>query len=114
MENIQNIELIAQLQQRANAYERILDAQILEHCNWIVQVLAMTLTTNERREVVPQLTAYPTQFSEESVAILLGITFYNGKDEVVKPEVFKVKEWYSKRLIQLNKVIEILKIENRK
>jgi hypothetical protein len=114
MENTQNTELIAQLQERANAYERILDTQILEHCNCIVQVGAMTLTTNERREVVPQLTAYPTQFSEESVTVIMGITFYNGQDEVVKAEVFKVKDWYSKRLIQLNEAIEILKIENRK
>ncbi len=105
MENKQNSELIAKLQQRANAYERILDTQILEHCNCIVQVGAMTLTTNERREVVPQLTAFPTQFSEESMAIIMGITFHNGKDEVVKAEVFKVREWYRKELISLKDVI---------
>ena len=68
----------------------------------------MTLTTNERREVVPQLTAFPTQFSEESVAIIMGITFYNGKDEVVKAEVFKAREWYKKELISLNDVIGLL------
>lgn len=105
MDKLQKTELIAKLSCRAEEYERILDTRILEHCNCIVQVGAMTLTTNERREVVPQLTAFPTQFSEESVAIIMGITFYNGKDEVVKAEVFKAREWYKKELISLNDVI---------
>lgn len=99
---------ILELEERASAYERILNVRMLERCNLIVQVGPMTLTTNKQNEVVPQLARFPTQFSEDGVRAIMGMTFYNGKDEVVKAEVFGVREWYEKELVVLRGVIEEL------
>lgn len=101
-------QTLQELEERASAYERILNVRMLERCNLIVQVGPMTLTTNERHEVVPHLTRFPTQFSEEGVRTILGMTFYNGRNEVVQAEVFGVREWYSMRLAEIKLAIQFL------
>lgn len=101
-------QTLQELEERALAYERTLSVRMLERCNLIVQVGPMTLTTNERNEVVPQLAKFPTQFSEEGVRTIMGMTFYNGRDEVVKAEVFGVREWYEKELGKVRELIEEL------
>jgi len=103
-------ETVRELEARAAEYEKVLDVRMLERCNLIVQVGPMTLTTNERHEVVPQLARFPTQFSEEGVRTIMGMTFYNGKDEVVKAEVFGVRDWYAKEAIKLILLIQNLAI----
>lgn len=103
---------IIELEERASAYERTLSVRMLERCNLIVQVGPMTLTTNERNEVVPQLAKFPTQFSEEGVRTIMGMTFYNGRGEVVQAEVFGVREWYSKRLAEIKVALQFLAEES--
>ncbi|MCF8256423.1 MAG: hypothetical protein K9J06_02655 [Flavobacteriales bacterium] len=99
---------ILELEERASAYERILNVRMLERCNLIVQVGPMTLTTNERNEVVPQMARFPTQFSEEGVRTIMDMTFYNGKDEEVKAEVFGAREWYLREVSKLRELIDSL------
>ncbi len=109
MEHDRLTQMIGDLEARAAEYEKVLDVRILERCNMIVQVGPMTLTTNERHEVVPQLARFPTQFSEEGVRTIMGMTFYNGRGEVVQAEVFGVRDWYAKEVEKLRELIEELR-----
>jgi hypothetical protein len=109
MENNSLAETVRDLEARAAEYEQLLQVCILERCNLIVQVGPLTLTTNERNEVVPQLARFPTQFSEEGVRTIKGMTFYNGKDEKVKAEVFGVREWYGKEVKRLMAAISLMR-----
>ncbi len=109
MEDSRLTELVRDLEARALEYEPLLQVNVLYRCNLIVQVGPMTLTTNERNEVVQQLARFPTQFSEDGVHTIMGMTFYNGRDEVVQAEVFGVRDWYAKELGKLRGLIEELR-----
>ncbi len=98
------------LRGKATIYQEAAELRILEKCPFIVEVGALTVTTDESGQVLIQNTPHPSQFSEESVKEILGISFKNGNDEAVIPKVYGRSEWYMKRLQEVNDAIRTLEL----
>ncbi len=97
------------IENRISNYKDIISTSILESANKIVEVGdILTLSTDENNRTILVNTHYPTQFTDKSVAQILTMTFRNHNNEVIKPQIYMAKDWYRKRLDELNSVLSDL------
>ncbi len=101
---------LADLKGKATIYQEAIELQILENCPFIVEVGALTVTSDESGKVLIQNSTYPSQFSEKGVKEILSFSFKNGKGEVLVPKVYARSEWYKKRLQELKVTIQTLEL----
>lgn len=99
------INRLTDLREKAKAYHEANEFQVLEKCPFIVEVGALTVTTDESGKTFLHNALYPTQFSAEGINEILGISFKNGNGEVVLPKVYSRREWYKERLQDLTDTI---------
>lgn len=99
---------IEELKSHAVLYEYGISSDIIERCNLIVEVGALTVGTDDTGKVITQNTNTPTQFSQEAVDEIMTICFKNGSGEKILPTVYGRNEWYGNRLNMVNETLELL------
>lgn len=99
---------LEELREKSQNYQHQIELRILDKCPHIVQVGALTITTDENGKVINQNSNYPTQFTQKAVDEILTMTFKNGNGDVVIPKVYSRVEWYQERLNELTKTIKQL------
>ncbi len=105
MEKIALNQTLEELRIKSRNYQDQVEFRVLEKCPFIVQVGALTITTDETGKVITHNTDVPTQFSQKAVDEILTMTFKNGNGEVVIPKVYTRKKWYEERINDLTEII---------
>ena len=99
---------IVELKSRAVSYERGISYDIIERCNLIVEVGALTVGTDDTGKTITLNTDTPHQFSQDAVDQIMTINFKNGSGEKILPKVYGRNEWYRCRLDMVNETLELL------
>ncbi|MBU4220796.1 MAG: hypothetical protein KKA10_04110 [Euryarchaeota archaeon] len=99
---------IQELKSHAVLYEHGITSDIIERCNLIVEIGALTVGTDDTGKVITHNTNTPTQFSQEAVDEIMTICFKNGSGEKIFPKVYGRNEWYRSRLDMVNETLELL------
>lgn len=93
--------IINELEKRIQSYLFEVKYPYLEITPYIVEVGALTVSTDETGNIIIQNNIYPTQFSEKGVKTILSKTFKNYNNEIVQPKVYGKNEWYCEQIVQL-------------
>jgi len=99
---------LEELREKSQNYQHQIELRILDKCPYIVQVGALTITTDENGKVINQNSNYPTQFTQKAVEEILTMNFKNGNGDAVIPKVYTRVEWYQERLNELTESIYLL------
>ena len=100
---------IEELSERYKNYQHQVALKVLDNCPFIVQVGALTITTDETGKIITHNSNYPTQFTQKAVYEILTMTFKNGKGEKIEPIVFLRNDWYKERITIIKQTLELLK-----
>lgn len=103
-----NAEAIERLKKLAVEYTNILEMRILVDTPFIVEVGALTVTTDDNGIIKTHNTAYPTEFTDKAVKQIQECTFRDGSSQIIKPVVFRRKAWYRQQLESINMVVKHL------
>lgn len=104
MDNTYLMQLISDLDQRIRDYQNQVELKVIERASYIVQVGALTVTTDVSGVVSTQNVYFPTQFIQKAVNEISNITFRNGEREEIFPKIYSNVEWYSKKLTELKEI----------
>ena len=97
-----------ELKERLSEYEDIINTPIIEKCNYIVEIGALTVTTDDNNVIKLHNVEYPTQFTEKAVEKIKTCGFTNCHNEKVIPKVFLKNEWYTERIESLKSLLKII------
>ena len=89
---------------RTNYEEQVLPA-IIEKCNYLVEVGALTVGTELNVRITAQNVLYPAQFSESGITKILNLNWHNSQGENIKPIIFPKNKWYRERINMLNETL---------
>jgi HJR/Mrr/RecB family endonuclease len=100
---------IQELEQRLKDYTQTISVRTLEYTPFIVEVGALTVSTDDNGVIIVENKRYPMQFSEKAVKEICSMTFRDCFDKIVQPKVYGKHEWYSEKIESLKFTIEELK-----
>jgi hypothetical protein len=103
-----NEDLIQNLKKQTFEYKSEIDINIIEKCQFIVEVGALTVGTDNKGVVLPQNVRFPMQFTQKAVDDILTMNWENGNGEKIMPIVYKKNNWYREKLKIIEESIEIL------
>lgn len=106
--------IIVAFKEQLMNYQHQLDVKVLDKCPFVVQVGALTVTTDYDGRIITQNSPFPTQFSQKSVDQILSIRFENHLGEVIIPNVFYRNDWYHERIDNLAEAITLLEAQVNK
>lgn len=93
---------------KSKSYQDQVELRVLDKCPFIIQVGALTITTDESGKVITHNTDTPTQFTKTAIDDILTMTFVNGNGKPILPKVYTRVEWYVQQLNEINISIELL------
>lgn len=93
--------------ERLNAYLQHIETPVLEYCNYIVQVGAMTVAEKGNKYVAVN-TYFPEQFSEDTAKVISQIKWFNGDGNPIEAKPVKAIDWYNEQISFLKETIKIL------
>ena len=99
---------IEELSERYKNYQHQVELRTLDNSPFIVQLEALTITSDETGKIITHNSNYPTQFTQKAVDEILTMTFKNGNGDVVIPKVYSRVQWYEERLNDLTETIKQL------
>ncbi len=105
MENVDLNRIICDLRNRLNDYLHQTELHIIDNYPFIIQVGALTVTTDDNNYVILHNSLYPTQFSKKAVDEILMMTFKNGNGEIIIPKVYPRVLWYKERMNDIKETI---------
>ncbi|MFA9391656.1 MAG: hypothetical protein ACERKD_17740 [Prolixibacteraceae bacterium] len=115
MEEIAVNMIIEELKIKSENYQKEVEVRILGKCPFIIQIGALTITTDESGKVITHNTDTPTQFSKKAIDEILTMTFKDGNGVNLIPKVYSRVEWYNLQMNEVNIRIKLLEeISNRK
>ncbi len=85
-----------------------IEIDVKDKCSYIIEVGALTVSTNEHGKVIIENSIQPMQFSENATSEILTLSFKNGKNETIKPIVYGKNNWYKNRLKMVDEGIKSL------
>jgi hypothetical protein len=100
--------LIHNLRKQAFEYTNEIDIIQIENCQFIVEVGALTVGTDNKGVVLPQNVRFPMQFTQNAVNDILTMNWKNGNGENIKPIVYTKNNWYHEKLKNIEESIKIL------
>jgi hypothetical protein len=109
MDKLEIEQTISHLISSKESYSNILENPVIEKCCYIVEVGALTVTTDENGRVYAHDAEYPTQFSQKAVKDILTINWFNGNKDKVIPVVYGRNDWYRNRLKEIEESIDFFK-----
>jgi hypothetical protein len=108
MTKVNLINKIEELKKKYLEYTNQLELCILEKCPYIVQVGALTISTNVEGEIIIHNTDYPTLFTQKAVDEILTLTYRKGDGNIIIPKVYSRNEWYRERLHEITRTLCLL------
>lgn len=108
MDKIYLKKLISDLEQKISDYQNQVELIVIEKTSFIVQVGALTVTTDADGVVNTQNVSYPTQFTQKAVNDILTVTFRDGFGEKIYPKIYSKVNWYSEKLTELNETFNLI------
>ncbi len=100
-------ETMRRLQKTAELYTRHLEISILEDAPWIVEVGALTVTTDADQKIILQNTMWPTQFTGKAVNTIMSCEFKDGNGNKVIPIAYSRAHWYKEQLAAINNTLKL-------
>ena len=100
--------LIKQLNERVDEYSKAIETNCIEYASFIVEVGALTVTTDAKGQLVPQNVLYPTQFSETAVEEIKNLNWIDGNNRTITPKTFLGKHWYRNKIEELKETLKLL------
>lgn len=97
-------ELMTVLQE----YKNILELDIIEKCDTIIEVGALTVGTDESGKIIAQNVKYPSQFSKKATETIFAMTWINGNGQRILPKAYSRNQWYNEKTNQLKKTLDLL------
>ncbi len=94
------------LKEKQLVYSQSIELNVLEYCNYIVEVGALTVGTELDGKVIPQNVLCPTLFSKEAVEDIVQLNWKNGNGEKILPVVYKKNDWYREKLNTVEEALE--------
>ena len=108
MEKAAFIKTLEELRMKSKNYQDQVELRVLDKCPFIVEVGALTITTDESGKVITHNTDTPTQFSKKAIDKILTMTFKDGNGIPVIPKIYTRVEWYIQQLNEVKISIELL------
>jgi len=108
MDNINLKKLISDIEQKIRDYQNQVEFKVLEKAQFIVQVGALTVTTDANGVVKTQNVCYPTQFTQKDVNEILNVPFRDGFGGKIYPKIYSRINWYSEKLTELNETFNLI------
>lgn len=105
-ENLQ--KTISDLEKKVCDYQNQIELKVLEKALFIVQVGALTVTTDADGVVKTQNACYPTQFTQTAVNEILNVPFRDGYGGKIYPKIYSRINWYSEKLTELNETFNLI------
>jgi hypothetical protein len=100
-------ETMIRLQKTAKLYTRHLEISILEDAPWIVEVGALTVTTDADRQITLQNVMWPTQFTQKAVNTIMSCEFKDGDGNKVTPVAYSRAQWYRNQLASIKDTLKL-------
>ncbi|NLU38101.1 MAG: hypothetical protein GXX78_04330 [Bacteroidales bacterium] len=94
-----------ELKKRYQDYQHQVEMSVIDNYPFIIQVEALTVSTDENDHLIVQNVKYPTQFSNKAVDEILTLTFKNGNGEAVIPKVYPQAVWYKEQMNNIEETI---------
>lgn len=101
-------QTLEELRMKSKNYQNQVELRVLDKCPFIVEVGALTITTDESGKVITHNTETPTQFTKKAIDEILTMTFINGNGVPIIPKVYTRVEWYIQQLNEVKISIELL------
>jgi|GEM_PF-866577 len=111
MEKLKLHQAVEELKKQYQNLQNQIEFQVLDNCNFIVEIGALTISTDETGKVITQNSDHPTQFTQKVVDEILSITFRNGNNEIAEPIVYGRNEWYNTRAKMIAESLELFENE---
>ena len=108
MDKINLKKLISDLEQKIRDYQNQVELNVIELTPYIVQVGALTVTTDSDGAVKTQNVCYPTQFTQKAVNEILNVPFRDGYGGKIYPKIYSRINWYSEKLTELNETFNLI------
>jgi len=108
MENSELTDALTHLKNCESTYSNATEINVLEQCCFIVEVGALTVTTDEYGNVITKNVEYPTQFTEEAVEKILLMNWCNGRGQRIFPVVYSRNDWYREKITAINETRDLL------
>lgn len=102
-------DLISRLKKEKYICEKHLQNNVIERCNYIIEVGAFTVSTNTNRRTKLCNISEPTQFTKDAVDQILTIKFVSKNGKKVEPKIFTSSKWYQEKLTALDEAINYFK-----
>lgn len=107
MEKSKVKQTIEELKEQYQYIQQQFELKVLDKCPFIVEVGALTISTDETGRIITQNTNQPTQFSQKAVDEIMAMIFRNGNGEKIKPVVYGRNDWYGSRLKIVEESLEL-------
>lgn len=102
---------LAQLKEQAKNYRNTLSVSMLVYTPFIVEVGALTVTTEHTADGKAIITltnkAYPTEFTAKAVKVIKACEFKNASGKV-EPRVMDRLDWYKEQLASTEDLITLM------
>jgi hypothetical protein len=102
-------EIVQELEKRLKSYNSEISFALLEPTPYIIEVGALTVSTDINGVVILENRQFPVQFSQCAVNTVLSMTFRNKNNEILKPKVYYRYQWYKEQIEQLKATLIELK-----
>lgn len=113
MEILNVKEIVANLQERLNNVSEELKREeevvCLNRCNWVAEVGAYTISTNDKGEPKLIITDFPMCFSDKGKEEIKKMTFSHGDGSKAEVKFYKYREYLRKNKQELEETIELYK-----
>lgn len=107
METNKTQDYLNVLKEKQLVYSQSIEVNVLEYCNYIVEVGALTVGTDLDGKVLPQNVLCPTLFSKNAVEDIIQLNWKNGKGAKIQPIVYKKNDWYREKLKIVEETLEM-------
>lgn len=108
MDKIYLKNLVSDLKKRIRDYQNQIELNIIELTPFIVQVGALTITTDADGVIKTQNVCYPTQFTQKAVNEILTMSFHDGFGEKLEPIIYSRINWYSEKIKEINETLNLI------
>ena len=106
MEKSKLNQTVEELKTQHKYFQNQIEFQVLEKWPFLIEVGALTVSTDETGKVITQNSNHPTQFTQKAVDEILTMTFKDGNGKIVIPKVYTRIEWYKEKLDVLTEAIK--------
>ena len=107
MEKSKLNQTVEELREQYQNFKHETELRVLDKCPFIIEVGALTISTDETGKIITRNSNYPTQFTQKAVDEILTMTFKNGRSEKIEPLVYGRNDWYKNRMKMIEESLKL-------